>query len=99
MAVHRLSRAEARRITISAQLLDEPRPHDLLEMVRHLGLLQINPTNTIAPSADLVPWSRLGSSYSPDELAALVDEGALVEYRMTLRPREYLSLVRADMAA
>jgi uncharacterized protein YcaQ len=98
MELHRLTKAEARRIAIQAQLLAEPRPTDLLEVVRHLTLVQINPTRPIAPSADLLLWSRLGSSYSPDDLTALVDEGLLVDYQMTVRPREYISLVRADMA-
>jgi len=34
-------------------------------VVRHLTLLQLDPTAAIAPNADLVAWSRLGSSYSP----------------------------------
>ena len=44
-----------------AQLLDAPRPTDLLAVVQRLTLLQIDPTAAIAPSADLVAWSRLGS--------------------------------------
>lgn len=98
MEVHELSKADARRVAIQAQLLDEPRPTDLLGVVRHLALVQLNPTSAIAPSADLLLWSRLGSSYSPDDLTRLVDDGLLVEYKMTVRPREYISLVRADMA-
>lgn len=95
---HQLSKADARRIAIQAQLLDEPRPTDLLEVVRHLTLVQLNPTSAIAPSADLLLWSRLGSSYSPDDLTRLVDDGLLIEYKMTVRPSEYASLIRADMA-
>ena len=68
MTVHELSRADARRIAVRAQLLDSARPAGLLETVRHLTLLQIDPTAAIAPNADLVAWSRLGSSYSPAEL-------------------------------
>ena len=51
-----------------AQLLDAPRPTDLLEVVQKLTLLQIDPTAAVAPSADLVAWSRLGSSYRPEDL-------------------------------
>ncbi len=98
MEEHRLSKAEARRIAVQAQLLAEPRPTDLLEVVRHLALVQINPTRPIAPSADLLLWSRLGSSYSPDDLTRLVEDGALIEYKMTVRPSDYISLIRADMA-
>ena len=62
MDVHQLSRADARRIAVRAQLLAQPRPSDLLEVVRHLTMLQIDLTAAVAPSADLVLWSRLGSS-------------------------------------
>jgi uncharacterized protein len=58
--MHRLAKAQARRIAVRAQLLDAPRPTDLLAVVRQLTLLQLDPTAAIAPSADLVAWSRLG---------------------------------------
>ena len=70
MAVHQLSRTDARRIAVRAQLLDRKRPEDLLDTVRRLTLLQLDPVSAVAPSADLVAWSRLGSSYSPADLAA-----------------------------
>jgi uncharacterized protein len=66
--VHRLTKAQARRIAVRAQLLDAPRPADLLTVVQQLTLLQIDPTAAIAPSADLVAWSRLGSAYQPSHL-------------------------------
>src|SRR6266540_5590847 len=62
MTVHELSRADARRIAVRAQLLDGPRPVDLLETVRELTLLQADQTAAVAPNADLVLLSRLGSS-------------------------------------
>ena len=80
MAVHRLTRDEARRISVHAQLLDLPRPTDLVEVVDRLTVLQIDPTAAIAPSADLVLWSRLGSSYDPVDLVeALEQDRSLVE--------------------
>ena len=67
-------------------------------MVRRLTLLQIDPTAAIAPSADLVIWSRLGSSYSPAELATALGDRTLIELRAMIRPREDVALYRADMA-
>ncbi len=68
-------------------------------MVRQLTLLQIDPTAAIAPNADLVAWSRLGSSYAPTELDAALTERTLFELRAMIRPGEDLALYRADMAA
>ena len=59
MGVRRLHRDETRQLAVRAQLLDTTRPTDLLDLVDRLTLLQIDPTAAIAPSADLVPWSRL----------------------------------------
>jgi uncharacterized protein YcaQ len=96
--VHELSRTEARRIAVRAQLLTKERPTGLHETVRKLSLLQLDPTNAIAASADLVLWSRLGSAYSPQELRDACDELAMVELRGTVRPAEDLALYRAEMA-
>src|SRR4030095_6073573 len=67
------SKEQARRMEVRAQLLDAPRPTDLLAVVQQLTMLQIDPTAAIAPSADLVVWSRLGSSYRPDDLKQAVE--------------------------
>jgi uncharacterized protein YcaQ len=98
VTVHELSRRDARRIAIRAQLLDNRRPSGLLEVVRRLTLLQADPTAAVAPSADLVVWSRLGSSYDPDELAEALEDGSLIELRGMIRPQEDVSLYRAEMA-
>jgi uncharacterized protein YcaQ len=90
---------QARRIAVRAQLLDAPRPTDLLEVVRRLTFLQIDPTAAIAPSADLVAWSRLGSSYRPDDLRkALEDDRTLFEHNALVRPIEDVGLVLAGAA-
>ncbi len=99
MIVHELSRADARRIAIRAQLLDAARPTSLLDTVRHLTVLQIDPTAAVAPSVDLVLWSRLGSSYQPDELVAELADRTLLELRQMVRPAEDLALYRAEMAS
>jgi uncharacterized protein YcaQ len=97
--VHRLSRRDARRIAVRAQLLDAPRPHDLLEVLRRLTLVQFDLTAHLAPSADLVLWSRLGRAYSPADLDDLVESGRVVELGGLLRPAEDLALFRAEMQA
>ncbi|MBV1850618.1 DNA glycosylase AlkZ-like family protein [Catellatospora tritici] len=98
MAAHELTRVEARRIAIRAQLLDRPQPTSLLEVVRRLTLLQADQTAAVAPSADLVLWSRLGSSYRPDHLESALGNQALLEVQGMIRPAEDLALYRADMA-
>ena len=81
-----------------AQLLGRDRPAGLIGMVRHLTLLQADQTAAVAPSADLVAWSRLGSSYSPADLAAALRDRALVELRGLIRPAEDLALYTAEIA-
>ena len=94
--VHRLTKAQARRIAVRAQLLDAPRPTDLLAVVRQLTLLQIDPTAAIAPSADLVAWSRLGSAYRPDDLRkALEQDRTLFEHNALVRPMSDVGLFLA----
>jgi len=98
MTVHKLSRTQARRIAVRAQLLDSARPTDLLDMVRRLTLLQGDSTAAVAPSADLVAWSRLGASYSPAELSGALQELRLIDLRGMIRPGADLALYRAEMA-
>jgi uncharacterized protein len=99
VTIHQLSRIEARRIAVRAQCLDRARPAGLLDLVRKLTLLQVDNTSAVAPSADLVLWSRLGSNYySPADLETTVANQALVELQGMIRPREDLALYRADMA-
>jgi hypothetical protein len=97
--VHLLTKAQARRIAVRAQLLDAPRPPALLAVVQRLTLLQIDPTAAIAPSADLVAWSRLGSAYEPDALKqALEQDRTLFELDAMVRPMGDLGLYLADAA-
>ena len=98
-SVHRLTKAQARRIAVRAQLLDAPRPTDLLTVVQRLTLLQIDPTAAIAPSADLVAWSRLGSTYQPAHLKQAVEEDrTLFEHDALIRPMSDVGLCLAGAA-
>src|SRR3954454_11992074 len=94
----RLTRRDARRVAVQAQLLTSPRPDDLVDVVRHLTLLQLDPTAAVAPSADVVLWSRLGSSYSPGQLQDALDRQELIELQGMARPAADLALFRAEMA-
>jgi uncharacterized protein YcaQ len=97
--VHELSKEQARRMAVRAQLLDAPRPTDLLAVVQQLTMLQIDPTAAIAPSADLVAWSRLGSSYRPDDLKQAVEEDrTLFELDAMVRPMSDVGLHLAGAA-
>ena len=79
-----------------AQLLDG-RADGVLETVRRLGYLQIDPISAVAPPQRLVLWSRLGH-YDVRELDRLLwDERKLVEWRAFIWPIESLPLLRARM--
>jgi len=60
----RLSLTDARRLAIVAQRLAGPRPRatraGMLEVIRDIGYLQLDPTNVVARNPYLVLWSRLG---------------------------------------
>ncbi len=70
----------------------------MLETVRTLGFLQIDPISTVAPPQHLVLWSRLGARYDPAELDRLRLGGQkLFEHAAYIRPIEDLPLIRARM--
>ncbi len=97
--MQRLTKKQARRIAVRAQLLDAPHPKDLLAVVERLTLLQVDPTAAVAPSADLVAWGRLGSSYRPEHLRqALEQERTLFEFDALVRPMADLGLYLAGAA-
>ena len=94
--MHHLGKEQARRVAVRAQMLDARRPGDLLAMVKHLTLLQIDPTAAIAPNADLVAWTRLGSGYQPAHLKrALEEERTLLEHNALVRPMSDVGLILA----
>ncbi|HKT83381.1 MAG TPA: crosslink repair DNA glycosylase YcaQ family protein, partial [Solirubrobacterales bacterium] len=106
----RLRREEARRIAVRAQLLDADGRRDLPAVLERLTFLQLDPTATVAPSADLVAWSRLGDAYRPADLQnALEMERTVFEHRAQdvsiepilalLRPVSSLGLYLAEMRA
>ena len=87
---------EARRVAVRAQLLDGSATN-VLDTVRRLGFLQIDPISTVAPPQQLVLWSRLGP-YDTAELDRLLwEEKKLFEYNAFIWPTESYPLVRARM--
>ena len=91
-----VSPEEARRIAVRAQLLDGSAA-TVLDTVRQLGFLQIDPISTVAPPQQLVLWSRLGP-YDVAELDRLLwKEKKLFEYNAFIWPIESYPLVRARM--
>ena len=96
MRVRLVSSDEARRIAVRAQLLDGSAT-TILDTVRRLGFLQIDPISTVAPPQQLVLWSRLGP-YDVAELDRLLwDERKLFEWNAYVWPIESLPLVQARM--
>ena len=92
-----VTRDEARRIAIRSQLLDGS-AKNVLDTVRRLGFLQLDPISTVAPPQHLVLWSRLGSAYDRAELDRLLwEDRTLIEWRAFLWPAEDLPILRARM--
>jgi uncharacterized protein YcaQ len=88
--------SQARRIAVRAQLLDGSAT-SVLDTVRRLGFLQIDPISTIAPPQRLVLFSRLGP-HDREELDCLLwEEKQLFEWRAFVYPMEDLPLLRARM--
>ncbi len=91
-----VSPGEARRIAVHAQALDGSAT-DVLETVRRLGFLQIDPISVVAPPQYLVLWSRLGP-YDRAALDRLLwEEKKLFEWKAFIWPIEDLPLLQARM--
>ena len=98
MEPHRLSRRDARRLAVRAQLLDAGRPALVAEVADELTVVNIDPTNAIAPSEDHILWTRLGGGYEHAHLRAAAETDKTVfEYDGMYRAISDLPLYRAIM--
>ena len=91
-----VSEEQARRIAVRAQLLDGS-AREVLDTVRGLGFLQMDPIASVATPQQLVLFSRLGP-FDPAALDRLLwKERKLFEYDAFIYPVEDLPLQRARM--
>ncbi len=89
---------EARRLAVRAQILDGS-ANGVLDTVRRLGFLQLDPIATVARAQHLVLWSRLGPFGTAELDRLLWDERKLFEWNAFIWPIETLPLIRARMRA
>lgn len=95
---HNLTRDEARRIAVQAQLLDARRAGDVVEVAETLGAIKIDPTATIAPAEHSILWSRIGLGYDPIQLSKAVEmDRLLFEFDGAFRPMSLLPLMLPAM--
>jgi uncharacterized protein len=95
---HQLTRDQARRIAVRAQLLDAYRPGDVVEVAEQLGAIKIDPTATIAPAEHTILWSRIGLAYEPVQLSkAASSDRILFEFDGAFRPVSLLPLMLPAM--
>ncbi|HWM17544.1 MAG TPA: crosslink repair DNA glycosylase YcaQ family protein, partial [Microbacterium sp.] len=96
--IHQLTRDQARRIIVRAQLLDAQRPGDVVEVAEQLGYIKIDPTATIAPCEQTVLWSRIGWSYEAGQLTKAVEiDRLLFEFDGAFQPLSLLPFMLPAM--
>lgn len=97
-AEHELTRDEARRIVVGAQLLDADQPGDVIEVAEQLGSIKIDPTAVIAPAEHTILWSRIGYGYEPGHLKDATERDRLLfEFDGAFRPISLLPLMLPAM--
>jgi uncharacterized protein YcaQ len=86
----------ARRIAVRAQGLDAG-ARGVLDTVRRLGFLQLDPISSVAPPQHLVLWSRLGPWDTRELDRLLWEDRKLVEWDAFVYPIEDLPILKAFM--
>ena len=93
--------SEARRLAISAQRIVGAPPatrKGILEVIRDIGYLQLDPTNVVARNPQLVLWTRLGH-FDPALLDSLIAKRQLFETVSLIVPTSDLAVHSATMRA
>jgi hypothetical protein len=99
-AVVHLSNERARRLAVVGQLLALPRPRSILDAVRALFFVQMDPTSSVARTEHLVLWSRLGERYRAADLERLLwRDKDLFEFNAYILPTSDYALHRPAMRA
>ena len=90
-------RSKRRGASRCARRLSTARADGVLETVRRLGFLQLDPISVVAPPQHLVLWSRLGKFDTAELDRLLWEERKLVEWRAFVYPIEDLPMLKAFM--
>lgn len=101
-----LSKREAQALAVIASRLDRKyitrkiTPDDILETIRHLGMIQLDTISVVSRAHETTLWSRLGN-YDLDHLTELfTGKRTLTEYfthASAITPVEYLPLMKPVM--
>jgi len=95
-AVTELSLADARGLAVAAQMLDGAAPDTVVDVVRALGSVQVDPVAAVARAEQMVLFSRLGR-YDVGELDAALARGDLYEYWAHIVPATDYGIHRETM--
>jgi uncharacterized protein YcaQ len=93
-----LSRTDARRLALLGQMLAQPKPRTIAEVVAGLGEVQMDPVAAIARTEHLVLWSRLGTRFRVGDLERMLwEERSLFEYWAHIVPTADFGIHRDAM--
>src|SRR5882672_2125724 len=97
----RITARDARRLAVAAQRLvgaSRATRAGILEVIRDIGYLQLDPINVVARNPQLVLWSRIGL-YDPALLEGLLAKRELFETVSLIVPASDLAVHSATMRA
>jgi hypothetical protein len=95
--VSKLTRRRAAQLAIMGGLLDAERPTGLLDTVRRLGRVQMDPTAVVARTEHLVLYGRVGAYDRADLERLMWQDRSLFEYWAYIVPMADLHLYRQTM--